>query len=138
MYKRTTLLLLIAALFTACQDKKEEICVAPIIEKNLLGTWQATFTSESGNSGPVSVTFREDGTVTGIGALYKSDFSPNSIWKGDGWEKDQIGIALTFRGALSSTGPYSAFSKASYYVDENECGKVVLRAPLDGTFELTR
>ena len=139
MYRKSTLVLLLAAaILTACKDKKEADCVAPTIEKNLVGTWQATFTSESGNSGPGSVTFREDGTMTGIGALYKDDFSPNSIWKGDTWEKDQIGIALTFRGASSATGPYSVFSKASYYVDENECNKVVLRAPLDGTFELTR
>lgn len=138
MYKRTTLLLLIAALLTACKDKKEEDCVAPVIEKNLLGTWQATFTSESGNAGPASVTFREDGTMTGIGALYKSTSAPTYSWKDDAWEKDQIGIAFTLRGANSATEPFAAFSKASYYVDENECGKVVLRAPLDGTFELTR
>ena len=139
MHKKSTyILLLVAALLTACKDKKEEVCIAPTIEKNLIGTWQATFTSESGNAGPASVTFREDGTVTGIGAIYKDDFSPKSIWKGDAWEKDKIGIALTFRGASSATGPYSVFSKASYYVDENECNKVVLRAPLDGTFKLTR
>lgn len=139
MHKKTTLLLLLlATLFTACKDKKEADCVAPIIEQNLLGTWQATFTSESGNAGPGTVTFREDGTVTGIGALYKDDFSPNSIWKGDGWERDKIGIAITFRGAASAAGPYSVFSKGSYYVDENECNKVVLRSTFNGTFALTR
>ena len=139
MYKKSTIiLLLVASIVTACKDKKEEVCVAPTIEKNLIGTWQATFTSESGNAGPASVTFREDGTMTGIGPLFKSKLSPTYVWKDDSWEKDRIGIAFTLRGANSAMEPFAGFSKASYYVDENECTKVVLRSAGNGTFELTR
>lgn len=139
MYRKSTLVLLLAAaILTACKDKKEADCVAPTIEKNLLGTWQATFTSKAGNSGPSTVTFKENGTMTGIGSLFKNTSAPTYSWKDDSWEKDQIGIAFTLRGASSATEPFASFSKSSYYVDENECNKVVLRAPLGGTFELTR
>ncbi len=139
MYKKTTiLLLLLSVLLTACKDKEEVDCVAPDIEKNLLGTWKATFTSKAGNSSPSTVIFKEDGTMTGLGPLFKNASAPNYIWKDDSWEKDQLGIAFTFRGAVSPTGQYSAFSRSSYYVDENECDKVVLGAADNNTFELTR
>ena len=48
MYKKSTLLLLlIAVLFTACQDKKEEDCGAPAIGQNIIGTWRTTLTYPS-------------------------------------------------------------------------------------------
>ena len=41
MYKKSTfILLLVVALVTACKDKKEEECVTPVIEQNIVGTWQ--------------------------------------------------------------------------------------------------
>ena len=96
MYRKSTLVLLLAAaILTACKDKKEADCVAPTIEKNLVGTWQATFTSKAGNSGPSTVTFKENGTMTGIGSLFKNTSAPTYSWKDDSWEKDQIGIAFT-------------------------------------------
>lgn len=48
MYKKTTLLLLlVTALLTACQDKKEEDCVAPAIGQNIIATWQTPLTYPS-------------------------------------------------------------------------------------------
>ncbi|WP_157607505.1 hypothetical protein [Runella limosa] len=56
MFKHLAAFFIIAVLFIGCSSKSEE-CVAPTIEKNLVGTWKAVIV--------------EDGKATDTGELTK-------------------------------------------------------------------
>ncbi|MFN8348666.1 MAG: hypothetical protein U0X91_26945 [Spirosomataceae bacterium] len=54
--------LVIVILLVGCKSKSEE-CIAPAIDKNLVGTWKAVVTEDGDVSGTGTLTFNADGTI---------------------------------------------------------------------------
>ena len=122
MFKKSTLIVLFtASLFTACKDKKEEECVAPAVEKNIVGTWQA-YLSVLGDDaiGPFPLTFTADGKIIDednkLAEISGQDPGDDVTLS---WKKTADGIEYT---ESSDFGEIST----ELEVTTNECNHIVL------------
>ena len=108
------LILILSALLVACDKKDEDnACVAPAIEKNLIGLWDAILMSDK--STKYVLEFKSDGTYAeSSGLLFGTDNSPAVTWK---QQKDSVIITGKYNN--STSGSYS------FSVLMNTCEKVV-------------
>lgn len=128
MYKKSTfLLLLVAALLTACKDKKEEDCVAPAIGQNITGTWQVEMDlGPLGKDGGFTAQFKSNGELVDqddifyIGMVLDSQGPVTRHWR---VENGRVLVSDTKAGT-----PTFEFD-----VMENSCQRIVLD---DGGFIL--
>ena len=135
MYKKSTLILLFAvSLLTACKDKKEEACVAPAVEKNIVGAWQV-FSKETGGAseGPYKLSFAADGKITGdkdeLAAFAGEDAGTALTLK---WKKATgNAIELIY---ITDVGDFGF----EMNVTKNECDLIVLDSGLGVTIELKK
>ncbi|GGC12670.1 hypothetical protein [Dyadobacter sediminis] len=106
--------LLLSALFVACDKKdKDAVCVAPSVEKNLIGLWDALLMSDEGTK--YVLEFKSDGSYTeSNGLLFGTDNSPVNAWK---IQNDSI--FLTSKYNNQTAGSYT------FPVLTNTCEKVV-------------
>lgn len=108
------IVLILSALFVSCDKKDEDtVCVAPAIEKNLIGLWDAILMSDE--STKYVLEFKNDGTYAeSSGLLFGTDNSPAMTWK---QKKDSV--IITGKYSNSTSGSYS------FSVLMNTCEKVV-------------
>jgi hypothetical protein len=107
--------LVIVVLLVGCKSKSEE-CIAPTIDKNLVGTWKAVVIEDGDESGKGTLTFNADGTINDPGNLFLGKPVSKSTWKvviGD------VETKFTMDGPVS----YVSFT---FKVKENTCTKIVL------------
>ncbi len=64
MMRKNLLFFVVFALILGACKKKEEECVAPGIEQNLVGSWTANYSGLQ-TGGPVDVKFEANGTMSG-------------------------------------------------------------------------
>jgi len=104
----------LSVLFISCHKKDEDIdCVAPSIEKNLVGIWDALLMSDEGTK--YVLEFKSNGSYAeSSGLLFGTDNSPVNTWK---IQKESI--VLTSKYNNQTTGSYS------FPVLTNTCEKVV-------------
>lgn len=128
MFKHLAAFFVIAVLFIGCSSKSEE-CVAPTIEKNLVGTWKAVVIEDSEESGTGTLTFNADGTINDPGNIFLGSPVSKSTWKvvsGD--------VETTFS---TNSAPISTVS-FTFKVKENTCTKIILDVFGLYTVELTK
>lgn len=116
MFKHLFYFLLIAVLFIGCKSKSEE-CIAPAIDKNLVGTWKAVITEDGDVSGTGTLTFNADGTINDPQNLFLGSPVSKATWKIVGGD-----VETTFTKAAGSVS-YISFT---FKVKENTCTKIVL------------
>lgn len=80
MFKFLFSFLVITVLFLGCKSKSEE-CIAPAIDKNLVGTWKAVVTEDGDVSGTGTLTFNADGTINDPGNIFLGKPVSKSTWK---------------------------------------------------------
>lgn len=128
MFKSLASFFVIVVLLVGCKSKTEE-CVAPAIDKNLVGTWKAVVIEDSEESGTGTLTFNADGTINDPGNLFLGSPVTKSTWKIIGGD-----VETTF--ATSGTSVSSV--SFTFKVKENTCTKIVLDVFGLYTVELTK
>ncbi|AYQ32951.1 hypothetical protein [Runella sp. SP2] len=128
MFKSLASFFVIVVLLVGCKSKTEE-CVAPAIDKNLVGTWKAVVIEDSEESGTGTLTFNADGTINDPGNLFLGSPVTKSTWKVIGGD-----VETTF--ATSGTSVSSV--SFTFKVKENTCTKIVLDVFGLYTVELTK
>lgn len=115
MFKFLFSFLVIAVLLVGCKSKSEE-CIAPAIDKNLVGTWKAVVTEDGDVSGTGTLTFNADGTINDPQNLFLGSPVSKATWKVVGGD---VETKFTMDGPVS----YVSFT---FIVKENTCTKIVL------------
>lgn len=87
MFKSLASFFVIVVLLVGCKSKTED-CVAPAIDKNLVGTWKAVVIEDSEESGTGTLTFNADGTINDPGNLFLGGPVAKSTWKVVGGDVD--------------------------------------------------
>lgn len=121
MYRKTTILLLfLAALFTACKDKKDEDCVAPAIEQNIVGTWQVeTDLGPLGKQGGFTANFKPNGELVDQDDVFYIGIDPGN--SGPVTRYWQVKDGRVLISDTKTKAPSFEFD-----VVENTCEKIVL------------
>jgi hypothetical protein len=127
MFKSLASFLVVIVLVLGCTSKSEE-CIAPAIDKNLVGTWKAVVTEDGDVSGTGTLTFNADGTINDPGNLFLGKPISKSTWKVVGGD---VETKFTMDGPVS----YVSFT---FIVKENTCTKIVLDVFGLYTVELTK
>lgn len=132
MVRKTSLfVLLLVATLLSCKDKEEE-CVAPSIEKNIIGTWKAVHKDGADTYGPYNVTFKADGTLTGAAQLLVDEDIDDADLISQTWEVINGALVVTFE---EETGTVPL----TLTVKENTCNKINLNLTLlNSTVELSK
>ena len=128
MFKSLVSFFVVIVLLVGCKSKSED-CVAPAIDKNLVGTWKAVVIEDSEESGTGTLTFNADGTINDPGNLFLGSPVTKSTWKVIGGD-----VETTF--ATSGTSVSSV--SFTFKVKENTCTKIVLDVFGLYTVELTK
>ncbi|HAK75541.1 MAG TPA: hypothetical protein DCM71_01190 [Runella sp.] len=128
MFKSLVSFFVVIVLLVGCKSKSED-CVAPAIDKNLVGTWKAVVIEDSEESGTGTLTFNADGTISDPGNLFLGSPVTKSTWKVIGGD-----VETTF--ATSGTSVSSV--SFTFKVKENTCTKIVLDVFGLYTVELTK
>lgn len=118
MMKKSLMLLVVFALFMGSCKKKDEECVAPAFDKNLVGTWAVSY-SGLATGGPVSAVFKADGTMEGEFTALASQLAmkPLTNFK---W------VATSTSVTVSGTDAAGATTSIPLTMKENVCNKIVL------------
>ena len=121
MYKKSTIiLLLLVALVTACKDKKEEDCVAPAIEKNIVGTWKVEMDlGPLGKEGGFTAVFKPNGELVDENDLFYIGFmldNQGSVTRY--WQVKDGRVLVSDKKAGAPTFEFD--------VTENTCERIVL------------
>ncbi|KAA6440855.1 hypothetical protein FEM33_04815 [Dyadobacter flavalbus] len=108
------IILILSALFVSCHKKNEsDVCIAPTIEKNLVGIWDALLMSDEGTK--YILEFKNDGSyVESNGLLFGTDNAPDITWK---IQKDSVVVTGKYNNATSGSYSFSVLT--------NTCEKVV-------------
>ncbi|MFN8343965.1 MAG: hypothetical protein U0X91_03120 [Spirosomataceae bacterium] len=107
----------IVVLLMGCKSKSSEECIAPAIDKNLVGTWKAVVIEDGDESGKGTLTFNTDGTINDPQNLFLGSPVSKTTWKVVGGD-----VEATFNKAAGSVS-YVSFT---FKVKENTCTKIVL------------
>ena len=116
MFKSLASFFVIVVLLVGCKAKSEE-CIAPAIDKNLVGTWKAVVTEDGDVSGTGTLTFNADGTINDPQGIFLGSPTSKSTWKVVGGD-----VEAKF---ITNSAPISSVS-FTFKVKENTCTKIVL------------
>lgn len=116
MFKSLASFFVIVILLVGCKSKTEE-CVAPAIDKNLVGTWKAVVIEDSEESGTGTLTFNADGTINDPQGIFLGSPTSKSTWKVVGGD-----VEAKF---ITNSVPISSVS-FTFKVKENTSTKIVL------------
>ncbi len=125
MFKKSVLFLFLFVSFMACKSDKDEACIAPSIEKNIVNTWKASIIEDNKVTDSGEMIFLADGTVKDTKNIIVGEPIDSITWKVvDGK------VEMEFLDDGMSVG-------FGYFIKENSCNKIVL---LSGFFilELTK
>jgi hypothetical protein len=126
MFKKSVLFLILFVSFMACKSDKDEACIAPSIEKNIVNTWKANYIEDKEVTDSGEMIFLADGTVKDTKNIIMGDPVDSITWKVvDGK------VEMAFKDA-------SGEIEFTMGVKENSCNKIVLSLQPLFDIELTK
>lgn len=125
MLKSRILFVLFTVSLWACKSSSET-CVAPALEKNIVGSWNATLKEKGAPDETGVLVFNADGTLKDAKSLLLGVAVPKITWK-----VTAAKVEVTF------TEDAANFSTLTYTATENSCTKIILDLQFY-TVELTK
>ena len=129
--KKSLLFLFLVFALVACNKDKEEECIPPAVEKNILGAWSGIAKVDDLTSDPFDVTFNEDGTYADPEELLLGGEINDIVLTDRTWKIEANRLILRV-----SKG-FNALS-LEYIIKENSCDKIVIEYLDLGTVELRK
>ncbi len=109
--------------FSAC---KKDDCTAPLVEENIIGTWEESFSDDE-------VEFKADGTlIDENGALFEVE-SNGVIYSDKSYTIANDVLTIT----VADPANASAFASADFDIIQNECDEIKLEVNFLGTVVTT-
>lgn len=81
MFKKSVLFLFLFVSFMACKSDKDEACIAPSIEKNIVNTWKASIIEDNKVKDSGEMIFLADGTVKDTKNIIVGEPIDSITWK---------------------------------------------------------